>query len=152
VRSEAFQIIPMARAHRKACEAITAVSEPWKTLKECINFPKFIALKQAYICIVQKEIAGFLVFSPEPIFARGGYLRAIGVEPSMRGHGVGSALLSFAENKTARVSDNLYLCVSSFNRQAQVFYKKHGYVLAGKLPDLIKKGAAEHIYWKRLKP
>lgn len=142
----------MTRAHRKACDTIVAASDPWKTLHERIDFPKYIALKQAYVCIVQNRAAGFLIFTPEPVFARGGYLRAIGVDPSLRRHGIGSALLSFAEQKTARASQNLYLCVSSFNRQAQLFYKGQGYTRAGRLPDLIKQGEAEHIYWKRLRP
>ena len=142
----------MTRAHSKACNAIIAVSEPWKTLHEGIDFPKYIALKQAYVCIVKGAAAGFIIFTPEPVFARGGYLRAIGVAPSMRGNGVGSALLSFAELRTARLSQNLFLCVSSFNRQAQQFYKGQGYTRAGKLPDLIRQGETEHIYWKRLRP
>jgi len=152
VRSGDLQIIPMARSHSKACDAITAVSDPWKTLNDRIDFLRYIALKQAYVCIAQNSTAGFLIFTPEPVFARGGYLRAIGVDPSMRRHGIGSALLSFAEQKTARASQNLYLCVSSFNRQAQAFYKGRGYTRAGKLQDLIKPGEAELIYWKRLRP
>lgn len=142
----------MTRAHRKACDAIIAVSDPWKTLNERIDFPKHIALKQAYVCIVQSNTAGFLIFTPEPVFARGGYLRAIGVDPAMRRHGIGSALLSFAEQETARLSQNLFLCVSSFNRQAQKFYKGQGYTHAGNLPDLIRQGETERIFWKRLRP
>jgi ribosomal-protein-alanine N-acetyltransferase len=152
VKTCAYRIVPMARAHCKACDAIAAASDPWKTLEERIDFSNYIALKQAYVCIAQDMTAGFLIFTPEPVFARGGYLRAIGVAPLMRRLGLGSALLSFAERKTARVSRNLYLCVSSFNRPAQAFYKRKGYTRAGKLPDLIKQGEAEYIYWKRLRP
>jgi len=142
----------MTRAHSRTCDSITSVSEPWRSLNDRIDFRKYIALKQAYVCMVRNDTAGFIIFSPEPVFARGGYLRAVGVDPVMRRHGIGSALLSFAERETARVSHYLYLCVSSFNRQAQSFYKKHGYTRAGKLPDLIKQGESEYIYWKRLKP
>jgi len=142
----------MTHSHRRVCDAITAASAPWKTLNERIDFLKYITLKQAYVCIRGDELAGFIIFTPEPVFARGGYLRAIGVLPSMRGQGIGGKLLSFAEKETARCSHNLYLCVSSFNRQGQAFYKEQGYARAGKLADLIIPGSSEYIYWKRLRP
>lgn len=147
-----LKIVPMTRPHIRACDAITVVSDPWKTLKERIDFAHYISLKQAHVCIVGKEPAGFVIFTAEPVFARGGYLRAIGVAPAMRGRGIGKKLLAFAEKTTARLSPNLYLCVSSFNRQAQAFYKNRGYAKTGKLPGLIMPGVSEYIYWKRLRP
>lgn len=142
----------MRRSHIRACHAISDVSDPWKTLKERIDFLKYISLRQAYVCMKGDELSGFLLFTPEPVFARGGYLRALGVAPSMRGRGIGRRLMSIAEKETARCSQCLYLCVSSFNRPAQAFYKNLGYVRAGKLTGLIIPGASEYIYWKRLKP
>jgi len=134
-----------------ACNRITAVSEPWKTLGEGIDFARAIKIKQAHVCLKGKEIAGFVIFMPEPVFARGGYLRAIGVAPAMQGKGIGKTLMSFAEQMTARCAPNLYLCVSSFNRKAQVFYKNLGYVRIGAIPDLILPGKSEYVYRKRLK-
>jgi ribosomal protein S18 acetylase RimI-like enzyme len=147
-----FRIVPMSSSHIEQCELITAGSDPWITLHERIDFKKYILLKEAHVCIAGNKVAGFLVFTPEPVFARGGYLRALGVSPSMRRQGIGLLLLTFAEKETARFSRNLYLCVSSFNRNAQTFYKKLGYARAGKLTDLIIPGASEYIYWKRLRP
>ncbi len=142
----------MSRSHIRFCDTITAASDPWKTLNERIDFLKYAGLKQAYVCVAGDEPVGFIIFTPEPVFARGGYLRAIGVLPSMRGQGIGKRLLSFAEKETARWSQNFYLCVSTFNRKAQAFYKKQGYARAGKLADLIVPGSSEYIYWKRLRP
>ncbi len=142
----------MKRPHSEGCAAITAVSEPWKTLNERVDFLKYIALKQAFVCMVGDEPGGFIIFTPEPVFARGGYIRAVGVAPTMRRQGIGRRLLTFAEQQTAHCSQNLYLCVSSFNRQGQAFYKSLGYTRAGTLPDLIIPGTAEYIYWKRLRP
>jgi ribosomal protein S18 acetylase RimI-like enzyme len=98
-----------------------------------------------------RETAGFILFTPEPAFARGGYLRAIGVSPKFRRQGIGRKLLSFAEKITARQALHFFLCVSSFNRKAQAFYKNRGYTRVGKLPGLIKPGLTEYIYWKRLR-
>ncbi len=152
---DAVKIIPMTRAHVRACNEIVAVSEPWKRLNERIDFPRILsqdpALVRAYVCIAVNGPAGFVLFTPEPVFARGGYLRAIGVSPAMRRRGIGKKLLSFAEKSVSGKSPILYLCVSSFNRRAQVFYRSLGYERVGKLPDLILPGASEYIYWKRLK-
>ena len=141
----------MTRSHIRACDAIASVSEPWKTLNERIDFLRYIRLKQAYTCMIGDKPSGFVIFTPEPVFARGGYLRAICVDPAMRGRGIGKMLLDFAEEDTARRSPNLYLCVSSFNRKAQAFYKSLGYTRIGKLPGLIIPNASEHIFWKNLK-
>ena len=146
----------MTSAHRRMCDAIVSRSEPWKTLGERVDFKTYITRKQAYVCTVptngKTEVAGFVIFTADPGFARGGYLRAIGVSPDMRRRGIGGKLLAFMENRTARRSDNIFLCVSSFNRSAQSFYRKLGYTRAGKLPGLLAPGASEYIYWKRLRP
>jgi ribosomal protein S18 acetylase RimI-like enzyme len=150
MRSGDDKIIPMKRSHVQACNAIAIASEPWKTLNERIDFLKYISLKQAYVCMIDNEPAGFIVFTSEPVFARGGYIRAVGVAPEIRRHGIGRKLLALAERIMARRCENSYLCVSSFNRPAAAFYRANGYTRVGKLPGLIKPGAAEYIYWKRL--
>ena len=148
----AAEIVPMTRSHSETCSGIVAMSEPWKTLRERIDFSKYIALKQAYVYIKDGETVGFIIFTPEPVFARGGYIRAVAVDPVMRRHGVGEKLLAFAETVIARRSPHVYLCVSSFNRRGQMFYRSLGYKRVGTLPDLLVRGASEYIYWKRLRP
>ena len=150
MREGAGRIIPMRPSHIPSCDEIAALSEPWKSLREGIDFARYVSLKQASVCIIGRETAGFVVFTAEPVFARGGYLRAIGVAPARRGQGIGRRLMSFAETATARSSPNLYLCVSSFNRKAQRFYKALGYIRVGAVPGLIAPGTSEYIYWKRL--
>jgi ribosomal-protein-alanine N-acetyltransferase len=147
-----MRVVAMKHAHISACREITSVSEPWKSLKERIDFARYISLKQAYVCLNTGVVTGFIIFTPEPVFARGGYLRAIGVAPESCRQGIGQQLMAFAEKKTARRSQNFYLCVSSFNRKALLFYKAMGYRKVGELPGLIIPGAREFIYWKRLIP
>jgi ribosomal protein S18 acetylase RimI-like enzyme len=145
----------MAPQHITACKAIVAGSDPWKRLGDTVDFASAVGPNRtgtlAYVCKAGPVIAGFVLFIPEPVFARGGYLRAIGVAPEFRGHGVGRALLVFVEKKTAVRSHHLFLCVSSFNRAALAFYRKCGYRKAGRLPDLIRPGTVELIFWKRLR-
>lgn len=147
---EASKIVPMKLSHIDGCNKIVAASEPWKRLQESIDFQHYITLKQAHVCIVNSKVAGFVIFIPEPVFARGGYLRAIGVAASMHGLGIGKSLMAYAEKKTAARAQNLFLCVSSFNRAAQKFYLALGYKKAGALRGLIRPGMSEYIYWKRL--
>ncbi len=156
MKETVLKIIPMTRSHIPACEAIVAASYPWRRLNEHIDFRAGLfrgrTTTRAYVCTAGGETAGFILFNPEPVFARGGYLRAIGVSPSFRRRGVGSKLLSFAEKMTAGRALHFFLCVSSFNRTAQTFYKNCGYARAGRLSGLIMPGLSEYIYWKRLRP
>lgn len=151
MKRSTHEIVPMKRTHISACEAISAASEPWKTLHEGIDFLKYITLKQAFVCMIGSKTSGFIIFTPEPVFARGGYVRAVGVTPDVRRRGIGKSLLAFAERTMARCCPNSYLCVSSFNRKAMAFYSACGYSRVGKLPGLIMSGASEYIYWKRLR-
>ena len=151
MKQAGIRIVPMTKAHNSACSDIVASSEPWKSLRESVDFLPSIKRKQAFVAVIEGAVAGFVVFTPEPVFARGGYLRAIGVAPAIRGFGIGKLLMAFAEKSTAKQAPNFFLCVSSFNRSAQAFYRKCGYKKVGKIEGLIRKGAAEYIYWKRLR-
>lgn len=154
MKQSAITIVPMRHAHLGACEAIVAASDPWKRLNEHIDFWKLLAANRtgakAYVSRMENRTTGFVVFIPEPVFARGGYLRALGVAAGFRGRGIGKKLLAFAEDRTAERAVHFFLCVSSFNRAGRAFYKKCGYAKAGTLPDFILPGVSEHIFWKRL--
>jgi ribosomal protein S18 acetylase RimI-like enzyme len=151
MKALSIKIIPMKRGHIPACEEIVAASEPWRTLREGIDFSSAIRQKQAHTAVIGGAVAGFVIFTAEPVFARGGYLRAIGVAPAIRGSGIGRKLLAFAEKTTSRKAQNLYLCVSSFNRDGRKFYRKCGYAKIGKIDGLIRKGASEFLYWRKLR-
>jgi ribosomal protein S18 acetylase RimI-like enzyme len=132
---------------------IVSASEPWRSLGEGVDFSRTLSRGssvRAFVARLGKTVAGFVVFTPEPVFARGGYLRAIAVAPEARKTGIGKALLRFAEQETARFAPNLYLCVSSFNRKARAFYRHLGYKKVGSIPGLIVPGASELILRKQL--
>ena len=151
MKNISIKIVPMTRTHIPACNEIVSSSEPWKTLRETVDFLPSIKRKHAFVAVIEGAVAGFVIFTPEPVFARGGYLRAIGVASAIRGSGIGKLLMAFAERTTAKKAPNFFLCVSSFNKTAMAFYRKCGYAKIGKIDGLIRKGAAEHIYWKKLR-
>ncbi|HZY04062.1 MAG TPA: GNAT family N-acetyltransferase, partial [Anaeromyxobacteraceae bacterium] len=81
----------------------------------------------------------------------GGYLRLIAVVPEAVGGGTGARLLRAFELRVARKSRHAFLLVSGFNRGAQRFYRRHGWVRVGGLPGLVLPDVEELIYWKRLR-
>ncbi len=150
MKSGPVRIVPMKKYHIPACSRIASSSEPWLSLRENVDFARYITRKEAHACMVGNEPAGFIIFTPHPVFARGGYLRALGVASAMRRRGIGKKLMAFAERTTARHAGNFFLCVSSFNRKAQSFYRALGYTKVGRIPELIMTGVSEYIFWKRL--
>ena len=73
---------------------------------------------------------------------------------SHRGRGVATALLHAAETLAVRHKRNLLVLDTARDEGASGFYEKHGYILAGEIPDyaLRPHGAltATMIYWKRI--
>ncbi|OGW44112.1 MAG: hypothetical protein A2X57_07865 [Nitrospirae bacterium GWD2_57_8] len=157
MKAQSVRILTLTRAHVAACAAIVAGSEPWKTLGEGLDFSPFLSRRggapaQARVAIEGTEVAGFILYSAGPVFARGAYIRALAVAPGRRSRGIGSLLLDFAEQSIAKHAANIFVCASSFNRRAQGFYRKAGYSRVGAIPGLIIPGASEYIFWKQLIP
>ena len=56
----------------------------------------------------------------------------------MRGHGVGSRLMAYAETVCRQDgARDIFLCVSSFNPRASALYERLGYKLVGELTDFV---------------
>jgi ribosomal protein S18 acetylase RimI-like enzyme len=84
-------------------------------------------------------------------FGRGGYLQLIALRSGFAGRGLGQLLLAAVEELVALDSRDLFLLTSDFNHGAQRFYARAGYLRVGELPDFVRPGIAEIIYWKRLR-
>lgn len=97
-------------------------------------------------------IAGLAWFLPSGTFALGGYLKLLAVVPGATGQGTGARLLAAFERAVRERSRHAFLLVSDFNRDAQRFYQRHGYVQVGCLPALVLPDTDELVYWKRLAP
>jgi len=132
---------------------VMARSEPWLTLgRGRADALKILRnrRKQCFIVRCDGERAGFLVLDLHgPL---GGYLQTIGVAPEMRGRGVGSAALRWAEARIFKKHRNCLLCVSSFNRSAQRLYRRAGYAVVGRLRDYVVAGHDEILMRKTLGP
>jgi len=138
---------------KKACAAIMAASEPWITLHMSmdhlmgtVNDP----LNQVYGAYIGKELAGTMVVQPRGAFS--GYLKSIAVKPEWRGRKLGEAMMAFLEEEIFATCANLFLCVSSFNTEAQRFYRRLGYEQAGVLKNYLVEGHDEILMRKTTGP
>lgn len=130
-----------------------SASEPWLTLRrgradalKLLRNPR----KQCFIIRCGGERAGFLVLDLNgPL---GGYIQTIGIAPEMRGRGIGSAALRWAEERIFQKHRNVLLCASSFNRGAQRLYRRAGYEVVGRLRDYVVAGHDEILMRKTLGP
>jgi len=95
------------------------------------------------------RVAGFVWYVAEGAFQRSGYIMLFAVDPELRAQGIGRALLAHAEERLFAASTSIVLLVSDFNTEAQRFYHRHGYSQVGALPDYVKMGISELIYYKR---
>ena len=130
-----------------------ASSEPWLTLGR--GYAASLRLlrnpaKEVFLVRNHGERAGFLILDLNgPL---GGYIQTIGVAPEVRGRGIGTAALHWAETHIFKSHHNILLCVSSFNRAAARLYRKLGYEKVGRLRDYVVAGHDEILLRKTLGP
>lgn len=132
------------------CARLMSESEPFASLK--IDFEKSqLAMrgdyKEVYLAKVDNVIAGFVVVQFYGVLR--GYIQTICVVPDYRRKGIGSALLKFSEETLLKRFPNVFLCVTSYNHEAQKLYYRLGYEKVGELKDHIIKGADEYILRKQ---
>jgi ribosomal protein S18 acetylase RimI-like enzyme len=145
--------IAIAEEKEKNLAAILfSSSEPWTTLgitfEKCsrnCNNPEFTL----YIAHVEGKMAGAILIDPCGV-AGSPYIKSVAVNKEYRGKGIGTRLLSFAEDLFRRDSRFIFICVSSFNLKARKLYEKFGFSEVGELRDYIIEGASEILMHKRL--
>ena len=131
---------------------LLASSEPWITLqiseeqcKRNCHDPEY----QLFIAYKNEKPAGIILLDPKGV-AGSPYIKSIAAFPEFRGQGIGTKLLSFAEDLFRSESKHLFICVSSFNYRARNLYEKSGFHAVGELKDYIIKGASEILMHKGL--
>lgn len=153
IASRQVNIRPMRATDRAWAAELMANSEPWLTLgRGRTDAIKLLRdrRKQCFLVRCGGERAGFLILDLNgPL---GGYIQTIGVAPEMRGRGIGSAALRWAEARIFESHRNVLLCVSSFNRGAQRLYRRAGYEVVGRLRDFVVAGHDEILMRKTLGP
>jgi ribosomal protein S18 acetylase RimI-like enzyme len=131
---------------------LLTASEPWITLritedqcrKNCHD-PEFLL----YMAYKNDKPAGIIILDPRGV-AGSPYIKSIAVYPEFRGQGIGTMLLSFAEDLFRDNARHIFICVSSFNRRARDLYEKFGFQAVGEFKDYIIEAASEILMHKKL--
>jgi len=135
------------------CAILMHHSEPWTTLgfdlKRCTDSLQG-DYRECYIIKNSGTIAGFVVLQFYGLLR--GYIQTICVIPELRGQGIGTILLQFSESRIRKVSPNVFMCVSSFNIDAQRLYARLGYEQVGILKDHLVRGQDEYLLRKSSGP
>ncbi len=138
---------------KTACAEIMAASEPWTTLGiymdqivNILNNP----LHEVFAASVKEEIVGTMVIHTKGAFPA--YLKSIAIKPGWRDKQVDEQMMHHIENEIFSTYKNLFLCVSSFNLEAQSFMSKLGYEKIGELKDYLVEGHDEILMRKTIAP
>jgi ribosomal-protein-alanine N-acetyltransferase len=141
-------------ADRPWAAGLLSTSEPWITLKlsyEICLRSCSSPIDHLYVAWLGPTPCG-LALVRERGLAGAPYLVSIAVADTVRSQGVGGRILAFVEGLYRTRFRHLFLCVSSFNVRARMFYERSGYSAVGRLPDFIIDGADEILMVKRLAP
>ena len=149
---EELVIIPAVDDERDWAAQLMATSEPWLTLgisleqitKTCHD-PEYLM----FVAYVESLPAGMILLDRRGV-AGSPYVKSIAVAEAYRSFGIGEALMKFSENLFCKEAKHMFLCVSSFNKKAQIFYKRQGYTMVGEFKNYVIKGADEILMHKRL--
>jgi [ribosomal protein S18]-alanine N-acetyltransferase len=140
-------------ADARECARLMASSEPWLTLGRSYDTSLHIIqdpTREVFILRGEGKLAGFLILCMTGAFV--GYIQTICIHPDHRGQGLGSKLVTFAEQRIFRESPNVFMCVSSFNQDARRLYERLGYQVVGELTDYIVRGHSEILLRKTIGP
>jgi len=132
-----------------ACALMMSKSDPWITLTmdydQCLKAFEGHC-KEIYVVEVENEIAGFVIIQICGTFK--GYIQTIFINESYRGKGIGKKLLLLCEERILKISPNIFICVSSFNKGAIKLYLEFGFKLVGELDNFVKEGFTELLLRK----
>jgi ribosomal protein S18 acetylase RimI-like enzyme len=92
-------------------------------------------------------VIGFAWFVPKGSFARSGYLRLIAIHPDAHRSGAGKALMDELERRYLAPA-GITLLTTHTNTNAHQFYERLGYQQIGEIPNYVKTGLHERIYFK----
>jgi GNAT superfamily N-acetyltransferase len=103
---------------------------------------------------VDSLVVGYISYGPTPLTEGTWDIYWIAVAPKEQGHGVGSALLAFAEGKIKEARGRLVLVETSSKpeyERTRRFYHSRGYELVCRIADFYAPGDDKLIFQKRLR-
>lgn len=126
-----------------ACELLDAYIEDPKGS----GYPTFVAECGG-------SIAGYICFGPTPLTEGVWDIYWIAVGRSMRGMGIGRALIEFVETEVRKLGGRMLLIETSSSgpyQPARQLYLRMGYRIAATVSDFYKDGDDKVVFQKKLK-
>jgi ribosomal protein S18 acetylase RimI-like enzyme len=138
---------------RQACARMMASMDPWvrlgrdyATCLRMLSNPE----KELTVAASPEGVDGFILLDMHGPFA--GYIQLLCVRAAAQRHGLGQALVAWAEERIHRVSPNVFICVSSFNTRARSLYERLGFEYVGTLKNYVVDGYDEILLRKTTGP
>jgi ribosomal protein S18 acetylase RimI-like enzyme len=149
-----LRVVPLESSHVPSCAAIVGRLELYQRYSfgeqaaARLLGAALVEARAVLLCALDgEEVAGFAWFVRRGGFDRSGYLRLLAVDDRWQGRGVGQALLGELERRHLAEGGILLLCEAS-NAAGTRFYERLGYRPVGELPDYVKPGLCERIFYK----
>ena len=106
--------------------------------------------RETYVALRDGRVVGFVIVCMQGAFV--GYIQSVCVAADLRGQGIGSTLIGFAEERIFAITPNVFMCVSSFNTAARRLYVRLNYEVIGELRDYLVAGHSEILLRKTIGP
>ena len=151
---EHFTITKTTNAQKIAtCAKMMSMTDPWVTYT--MDYDQCLKAfdgdcKEIYVLENENGIAGFVILQICGTFK--GYIQTLCVSEMYRSKGLGKKLLQFCEERILKISPNIFICVSTFNKGAIKLYYEFGFTLVGELHDFVKEGLTELLLRKTFGP
>jgi len=97
-----------------------------------------------YVGEENEIVVGVVWFLPEPVFAEGGLVFLLAVQPEMRRRGIGRQLLGFTERKIFSQAQSAFFSISPRNSAGLQFLEKMGYAKVAEISPSVESG---HAHW-----
>lgn len=152
-----MRIVPATKSHLAALTQLMARSpllRRYGVTRHGASASLGEALRQRDVVLVALEgeqVVGLVWMVATRALDRAAYLRLLVVAEGEQSHGVGATLLEYAERKVRKIGcRHTVLLVTTTNRRARSFYRRHGYRYVGGLPGFVRPGIGESLYVKTL--
>ena len=137
----------------KICAEMMCATDPWIRYGMDYNLCRKAFdgdYREVYVLEINNIIEGFAILQMQGTFK--GYIQTLCVSERSRGKGFGKKLLQFCEERILKISPNIFICVSEFNKGAIKLYHESGFKLVGNLYDFLQPGLTELLMRKTFGP
>ncbi len=145
---------PLSSGHAEALGKALAAMPPWSVIgwpaERMIGvFRRELPSVLRFEVLAKGELAGIVTIQ-DP-FLHGPYLQLLAILPAFQGQRLGLRILQWMESEARSVeARQLWLCVSTFNSRAQLFYERSGFQAVTVLEKLASDASDEILMRKRL--